>query len=145
MCRRCNYPEMLSRHGVEPTPLREAVFRSIGDESKPVSAIEIMETVQRRMTMNKVTVYRILDLLVEKRLVKRLSAGDRAFRYGMGESARHPEHAHFVCRQCGQMECLEPDAFPLDIEALQARTQRSVQHVDVRLEGICNTCLGSQD
>lgn len=144
MCRQCNYSEMLSKNGVEPTPLRKAVFRFIGHKSKPVSAIEILETVRKQVILNKVTVYRILDLLVEKRLIKRLYAGDRALRYGMGESARHPEHAHFVCRQCGRMECLAPEAFRLDIKELRARTQHTVENVDVRFEGTCASCLDSR-
>lgn len=135
---------MLSKNGVEPTPLRKAVFRFIGHKSRPVSAIEILETVRKQVTLNKVTVYRILDLLVEKRLVKRLYAGDRALRYGMGRSARHPEHAHFVCRQCGQMECLAAGDFPLDTKALQARTRHTVEDVDIRFEGICASCLDSR-
>jgi Fur family ferric uptake transcriptional regulator len=140
MCGRCNYLEMLSQNGVEPTPLREAVFKSIGDESKPLAAIEIMETVKKHMTLNKVTVYRILDLLVEKGLVKRLSAGDRTFRYGMGASAHHPDHAHFVCTRCGEMECLAPEVVPRDFYQFKRQDVRHIEQVDVRFEGICENC-----
>jgi Fur family ferric uptake transcriptional regulator len=140
MCRRCNYPKILSQHGVEATPLREAVFRSIGEESKPLTAIEIMETVQRHMTLNKVTVYRILDILVKKGLIKRLSAGDRTFRYGMGASAHHPDHAHFVCIRCGEMECLAPEVVPLDFCKFQQKDRRHIEQVDVRFDGICENC-----
>ena len=39
-----------------------------------------MAAVRSQMLINKVTLYRILDLLVDRGLVKRLLAGDRAFR-----------------------------------------------------------------
>ncbi|MBW2074190.1 MAG: transcriptional repressor [Deltaproteobacteria bacterium] len=141
MCERCNYAEMLEGHGVDPTPLRQAVLRSIGEESRPLAAVEIIAAVRDQMSINKVTLYRILDLLVDRGLVKRLSAGDRAFRYGMGETRHHPEHPHFVCSQCGVMECLEPDLLPAGIRKFQIKGKRIIKHVDVRFEGICESCL----
>lgn len=140
MCKNCDYVEMLQSHGLEPTPLREAVFKSIGQESKPLSAVEIIVSIRRRRSINKVTLYRILDLLVEKGLVKRLSAGDRAFRYGMGENRHHPNHPHFLCTECGVMECLDHKFLPVDIEKYRNKGRRIIKHVDVRFDGICERC-----
>lgn len=141
MCKRCDYVEMLEGHGLDPTPLREAVLRSVGEESRPLSATEILTAVRDRMSINKVTLYRILDLLVDRGLVKRLSAGDRAFRYGMGETRHHPNHPHFVCSRCGVMECLGPKLLPAAIKRFQTKGKRVIKHVDVRFEGICESCL----
>jgi Fur family ferric uptake transcriptional regulator len=141
MSEHCNYVEMLEGNGVDPTALREAVFRSIGEESRPLAAAEIMATVREKMSINKVTLYRILDLLVDKGLVKRLSAGDRAFRYGMGATRHHPDHPHFVCSRCGVMECLGPEFLPVDIGKYQKKGKRIIKSVDVRFEGTCEDCL----
>jgi len=141
MCERCNYAEMLQARGLDPTPLREAVFRCVGDGSRPLVAAEIMTRIQSRMSINKVTLYRILELLVDRGLVRRLSAGDRAWRYGMGASFHHPDHPHFVCSRCGLMECLEPDLLPLDLKTSHGQRKRLVTHVDVRFEGTCEKCL----
>jgi len=141
MCDKCNYAKMLQAGGLEPTPLREAVFRSVGEESRPLMAAEIMTRVQNRMSINKVTLYRILGLLVERGMLRRLSAGGRAWRYGMGASFHHPDHPHFVCRQCGRIECLEPDLLPLDLKRYHAKGKGLITHVDVRFEGTCKKCL----
>jgi Fur family ferric uptake transcriptional regulator len=141
MCKHCDYPRMLEVRGVDPTPLREAVLRSVGEEQRPLSAAEIMAAVQDRMSINKATLYRILDLLVEKGLVKRLSAGDRAFRYGMGETQNHPDHPHFVCSACGMMECLGPHLLPSDVKNLGNKGNRVINNVELRFEGICESCL----
>ena len=143
MCERCNYMEMLEGQGVDPTPLREAVLRAIGEKSRPLAAAEIKAAVRHEMSMNKVTLYRILDLLVDRGLVKRLLAGDRAFRYGMGETRHHPDHPHFVCSQCGVMECLGPDLLPGGINKCQTKGKRIIKYVDVRFEGICEKCLNA--
>lgn len=141
MCRYCDYEGMLEGRGVDPTPLREAVLRSVGEGSRPLAASEIMTAVQSHMSINKVTLYRILDLLVDTGLVKRLSAGDRAFRYGMGATRHHPDHPHFVCSKCGVMECLEPHLLPPGIKRFEAQEGRIVNHVELRFEGICESCL----
>ncbi len=141
MCERCNYADMLEGHGLYPTPLREVVLRSIGEKLRPLAAAEIKAAVRHEMSINKVTLYRILDLLVDRGLVKRLSAGDRAFRYGMGETRHHPDHPHFLCTRCGVMECLGPDMLPAGIKKFQTKGKRIIKHVDVRFEGVCEKCL----
>lgn len=141
MCEHCNYPEMLESRGITLTPLREAVLRSIGDADRPLAAVEIMASVRSHMPINKVTFYRIIDLLVDKGLVRRLSAGDRAFRYGMGVMSHHPDHPHFVCTRCGTMECLGPDLLPAGIKNLQTGDKRIIKRVDVLFEGVCESCV----
>ncbi len=141
MCEHCNYPEMLESRGTTPTPLRQAVLSSIGDADRPLAAVEIMASVRSRMPINKVTFYRIIDLLVDKGLVRRLSAGDRAFRYGMDVTPHHPDHPHFVCTRCGAMECLGPEMLPAGIKILQPGDKRIIKRVDVWFEGICESCV----
>ncbi|NVM57102.1 MAG: transcriptional repressor, partial [Desulfobacterales bacterium] len=123
------------------TPLRQAVLKSIGDHPGPLAAAEIMAAVQSQMSINKVTLYRILHLLVDRCLVRRLSAGDRAFRYGMGRTSHHPEHPHFVCSQCGVMECLGAAWLPEKLAEYEPGGRRLIRHIDVRFEGICESCL----
>lgn len=144
MCEHCDYSGLLDGIGLAPTPLREAVLKSIGDEIRPLTAVEIIAAVRNQMSINKVTLYRILDLLVDKGLVKRLSAVDRASRYGMGATPHHPNHPHFVCSECGIMECLGPEVLRVDIKNFQRKDNRIVKHVEVMFEGICEGCLKAE-
>jgi Fur family ferric uptake transcriptional regulator len=132
---------MLQERGLDPTPLRKAVLSAIGDETKPLAAAQIMARVHSRMSINKVTLYRILDLLVGRSLVKRLLGGDRTFRYGMGETTYHPHHPHFVCSRCGDIECLDPFLNPVNVKGFEAKGKGLVSYVDVRFEGTCERCL----
>jgi Fur family ferric uptake transcriptional regulator len=141
MCKYCSYPEMLESRGITPTPLRVAVFSSIGDADRPLSAFEIITSVRSLMSINKVTFYRIVELLVNKGLVRPLPARDRSLRYGMGETPYHPDHPHFVCIKCGAMECLGPEMLPAGIKNLQTGDKRIIKRVDVRFEGICESCV----
>jgi len=81
-----------------------------------------------------VTVYRILSRLIETGLIETLLDG-RSRRYRLCH-----DHPHFYCRGCGRRECLPPAA--LDLEPIRQLVQGQVEHVAIRLEGLCRACRG---
>jgi Fur family transcriptional regulator, ferric uptake regulator len=141
VCQRCNYTELLEGRGLEPIVNRVRVLEVIGDNPSPLSAQEVFATLGRTADINRVTVYRILDLLVEKGLVERLSSGGRSRLYGMAPNPNHPAHPHFHCRSCGALQCLQPGSLTVDLTGVERSFAGEVQAVEVRLEGVCKTCL----
>jgi Fur family ferric uptake transcriptional regulator len=141
MCHLCDYPRLLKESGLGSTPNRLKIFEIIGNNKSPLSAQEIFETVSRRGDINRVTVYRILDLLVEYDLIDRISGAGRSFRYGLAPNANHQAHPHFYCRRCGNLECLNPESLRIDMEPLQRSFPGHVENVEVRLDGTCKNCL----
>jgi Fur family transcriptional regulator, ferric uptake regulator len=64
-----------------------------------------------------VTVYHILDLLVENAVVERISTGGRAFYY-----------------------CLAPESLAIDTEPLWRRFPGRIDKVEICIDGICENC-----
>ncbi len=141
MCCQCDYEMMMRNAGLKALPNRRRVLEIVGGSSSPLTAREIYQTFVRGRAINRVTLYRILDLLVERRLIERISAGDRSFRYGLAGNRFHPPHPHFYCTQCGHMECLHPQSLAVDIEALRKTYPSLINRVEIRLDGICKDCL----
>ena len=104
MCHHCDYQQMLTSADLEATPNRLAVLEVVGNNSYPLSAGDIFTTLERSSTINRVTVYRILDRLVAEGVVERLSTGGRAAYYGLAPNEHHRPHPHFYCKSCGQMD-----------------------------------------
>jgi Fur family ferric uptake transcriptional regulator len=142
MCQDCNYPEMLEAVGLSPTPNRVNILSLVGGNNSPLSARDIFRILRRNSAINRVTVYRILELLVEKGLVERMSSGGRSFHFGIAPNENHRPHPHFYCRRCGALECLRPEALPIDLRPLENTYPGRIEHVAVRVDGICKTCLG---
>jgi Fur family ferric uptake transcriptional regulator len=140
MCDQCDYVGFLSDSGLGQTAHRLRVLEIIGASRHPLSAQEIIETMNTTQEINRVTVYRILDLLVDKRLVERISSGDRSFRYGLAPNVNHEAHAHFYCIECKEMACLSPDHVDLSMESLERSFAGLIERVEVRLDGICQDC-----
>jgi Fur family ferric uptake transcriptional regulator len=141
MCLRCNYPELLETGGLDPTPSRVRVMEVVGNNPAPIRAQDIFTTVSRTAAINRVTVYRILDRLVEKGLVERLSGGGRSLVYGIAPNANHPAHPHFHCRSCDALQCLQPGSLTVDVGEIRRSFAGEIRGVEVRVEGICSTCL----
>ena len=75
------------------------------------------------------------------KIVDRISAGDRSFRYGLAANKNHPRHPHFYCTLCGSMECLNPESLPVDIQSFQKTFPSLIEKMEIRLDGICKNCL----
>jgi len=142
MCHHCNYLSLLEESGLGPTPNRQRVLEVIGNNSGPLSSQQIFATLSRTDNINRVTVYRILDLLVEKGLVERISGGGRSYVYGLAPNENHPAHPHFYCKSCGNLECLNPQSLNVDLQSMQRTFPGLIENVEVRVDGVCKNCLG---
>ena len=141
MCHHCDYSGLLETSGLGHTTNRHRVFEVIGNNSTPLSAQQIFDTLNRTDNINRVTVYRILDLLVEKGLVNRISGGGRSFVYGLAPNENHPAHPHFYCKACGNLECLNPQSLSVDLQSMQRTFAGLIENVEVRVDGVCKNCL----
>jgi Fur family ferric uptake transcriptional regulator len=141
MCRHCDYQAFLAASGLEATEKRLRVLELVGNSPSPLPAGAIFDKLKDRLSINRVTIYRILDLLVERRLVERLSTGGRAFYYGLAPNSLHPPHPHFYCKQCGRMDCLESADLTLEGELPREAFRGRIEKVEVRVDGICAGCL----
>jgi Fur family ferric uptake transcriptional regulator len=141
MCYQCDYPNLLENSQLEPTPKRLQVLEVIGSNNSPLSAQQIFDTLSRTANINRVTVYRILDLLVDRGLVDRISGGGRSFVYGLAPNDNHPAHPHFYCRYCGSLECLNPESLNVDMQSMQRTFPGIIENVEVRVDGVCKNCL----
>ncbi len=144
MCYRCDYGGMLEASGLGSTPHRLRVLEVIGNNTAPLSAQDIYATLSRSHGINRVTVYRILDALVDRGLVQRISGGGRASFYGIAPNDHHFSHPHFYCTSCGDMACLDPAGLSMSADRLERTFPGQIQHVEVRFDGICKRCLKTE-
>ncbi len=144
MCHQCNYEKLLSNADLSATTKRLRVLEVVGNNSFPLSAKDIFNILERSSNINRVTVYRILDLLVGHNVVDRISTGGRAFYYGLAPNNHHEPHPHFYCTTCGQMDCLSPESLTVDMEALLKTFPGQIEKVEVRIDGICKNCGNKQ-
>ncbi|MUM77984.1 transcriptional repressor [Pseudodesulfovibrio sp. F-1] len=130
----------LTRTGIEPTLNRILVYSAMADSDQPLTAREILDKVLADHHINRVTVYRILDLLADSGAVNRIASVDGASRF-CSRGGRWPAgHSHFHCTRCGEVRCVDNATLHLDETELGNALSMRVDNVDLRLDGICASC-----
>ncbi|MCB4204978.1 transcriptional repressor [Deferribacterales bacterium Es71-Z0220] len=101
----------------------------------PVTAVEIIGNFSKESSLNKSTVYRIMDELCEKGLIfKFLSEnGEYMYCFGKGEGK---SHVHLVCDKCGDYYCknINLDKILNNFDDFQTLSVNATFH------GICSRC-----
>lgn len=134
--------ELLRGAGLRRTPVRIAVLGRVCAARRPVGAAELIG--QLGEDVDEVTVYRTLNTLAERKLVHRVRGEGGAWRYA-GTSVERDEgghrHAHFVCDQCGTVECLEQVPVPEELARPKGLGRRyDVSHAELVVHGTCPKC-----
>lgn len=143
MCEHCNYQNLLIKAGLEPTAHRLRVMEIVGDSDMPLTAAAIFSAVDQATPINRVTVYRILDLLVHHLVLDKIS-GARAAHYGLAPNEHHAPHPHFCCTRCGALLCLTPGSLTVNTKNLKDSGAGSVTRIEVLVEGICEACMNQE-
>lgn len=141
MCDQCDYNELFNEAGLDVNANRLHVMEVIGGNKYPLTAADVFQTIERTQSINRVTVYRILDTLVEHKIVEKITTGGRAAYYGIAPNEHHAQHPHFYCTSCGLMDCLAPESLSVDSENLLKTFSGQVERIEIRVEGICRNCL----
>lgn len=133
----------LRQQGYRLTPQRELIVEAIAHSGRHMTAEEVLEIVrQKASAVNIATVYRTLDLLVEKGLATRTDLGEGRVVYA---TVRHGPHIHLVCRRCGRV--LEADAALLAslTAALRDQYHFCCDTTHLALTGLCEACAQTEN
>ena len=125
----------LCNAGVKPTLNRILILQTLVESETALTARDVYETVARQHSLNRITVYRTLDQLVEKEAINRVNCGDRVQHFCLGK-----KHSHFRCTECGEVHCIDNKRLSFDENMLNRSLPMSVKAVTLHLEGLCDKC-----
>ena len=109
--------------------------------SKPVSAKEVFSALQKRGAVDKVTIYRILNGLVETGLAHIID-----FRHGHTyyEIATREHHHHIICEVCKSVSHIDCNITDLQKEAKKKAKFSTIRQHSLEFFGTCNSCYRKQ-
>ena len=137
MIHQFNHEKDLEKAGIESTPARQAILHIVGEHERPIDVTSILASLDRHhIKADKVTIYRILDLLADKGLIARLEFQEGKFRYEVLKS----DHHHLICLQCGKIADIE-DNWIEDLEKeIKKKKNFLVQRHAIEFYGLCADC-----
>jgi Fur family transcriptional regulator, ferric uptake regulator len=130
----------LKEAGLRRTPVRLAVLKILDASKTPLDATTIAAKVAE--PIDTVTVYRTLNTFTRKKLVHRVSS-ESGWRYAIGRPDAKPihQHPHFVCEECGNVECVKESSIPGNLlGSLKLGHRYIVSYAEVVLHGVCSKC-----
>ena len=91
--------------GERATEARRRTLEVLHKAERPLSHAEIEAALATHGSLDRVTLYRVLDWLVSKELAHKIEGHDRVWRFNATvDDARG--HAHFCCTDCNKVYCL---------------------------------------
>lgn len=121
------------------TGRREIVRALVTAENHHVTAEQLAELVQREHAdVHRSTVYRTLDALEERGVVRRVDVGGGRAVYHLVDHAHH----HLVCDGCGAVVEVPDDAFAGLRRTLARRHGFVIAPEHLALGGRCASCAG---
>ncbi|HXS15159.1 MAG TPA: Fur family transcriptional regulator [Candidatus Saccharimonadales bacterium] len=131
-----DFSKLLAKHDLKITQARVSLLKLIEKENKPLDAQFLIDMLQKTSQVDKVTIFRILNVLSEHGILKRLEFGEGKARYELNTE----DHHHLICQNCGKIE----DISDCNISALEKEIKQK-KHFLVRLHtleffGLCKDC-----
>lgn len=132
--------------GARVTQPRLCILACLIDSKAPLTHQAVIDQLPTGAdTIDRVTVYRVLDWLVEQGLAQKRAGNDRVFRFSLREhdAARaevHRQHSHFHCSRCERTFCLEGQSAPAQQALPRVPSGFAIEHVELTVNGICAEC-----
>jgi Fur family ferric uptake transcriptional regulator len=133
--------DMLRQAGLRKTPVRIGVLDVLTEVGRPVPVSALLGKLPHHT--DAVTVYRTLNTFAKLKLVHRIRGENNEWLYaiGNGGKAKQHHHPHFVCEDCGAVECLSESEVPGDfLPELHIPKRYKVNYFEVVLHGTCGKC-----
>ncbi len=131
----------LKAGGFRLTPARKAIIQVLCDAEAPLGAPETMALMSSLgANVNKTTVYRELEFLMQQDLVAEVLVGDRLRRYELMPEGHHHHH-HLVCNECSAVECVEVErCVGEEIDQIEKNSDFKVTDHSLKFFGLCARC-----
>lgn len=133
---KADFNKILNKHDLKTTQARIWVLKLIEDQGEPVDSQFLINSIQKSFQVDKVTVFRILNILTEHGIIRRLDFGEGKSRYEFNTK----DHHHLICQDCGKIE----DISDCNIASLEKEINQKKQFLvklhTLEFYGLCKDC-----
>lgn len=146
---------IIKEAGLRPTKARVAVLATISHARSALSHSDILALLEGNREFDRVTIYRVLDWLVEHGLIHKVLTDNRSWKFQSNTasslykaSKTSPKsfinghaHAHLQCDHCGALICVHEFQANIPDKLIK---QYQISTIEVNLKGICLQCQANK-
>ena len=132
----------LQKQGHRLTPVSKFIVGFLATHKKPFDAATLQTKLEKAVKkVNKTTVYREIEFLLSKGLIKEVSFGDGKMRY---EIADLPHHHHLMCLDCKTVEdVVLKDELKSIEKKISKNTKFKIKRHALEFFGLCAQCANN--
>ncbi|OMF37229.1 transcriptional repressor [Paenibacillus sp. FSL H8-0548] len=120
---------------------RKAIFEVVQDAHDHPTAADVIDRLKGKgHNFAYGTVYNSLRYLSDVGLIREMKLGEAVSRY----DARTEEHQHIVCTVCGRVDEVLTELPNEWLQKVALETKYKIEHAQVVIEGVCETCATKQ-
>lgn len=129
----------LKLEGYRITPARAKIIDIFIKSSSPISAIDLIQDFKKiKIDINKTTIYRELEFLLNKNLIREVEFGEGKKRYEL-EMGKH--HHHLVCLNCKKVEDVDLEMdLSVEEKKIEKETGFKIKSHSLEFFGYCQKC-----
>jgi Fe2+ or Zn2+ uptake regulation protein len=119
------------------TTARNVFLHYLEKSSRPVDVEEILEHLRKhKLATDRATIYRMIDVFLDKGIITRLEFGEGKYRYELAGS----DHHHLVCENCGKIEDISDCGIDEWEKRIRLQKHFLVKHHSLEFFGLCVNC-----
>jgi Fe2+ or Zn2+ uptake regulation protein len=132
------YCSLLRKNNLKITPARIGIFRLLAKSGQPLTAEMIFGTIKDK-SIDRVTVYRTIELLVKLKIIGRVDLRGGSVHYELLGNHHH----HIVCTNCGVLEDFESCKIEQVSKNILSKSKKFkvISDHSFELFGVCKLCI----
>jgi len=137
-----NTKNIFKENKIKKTLARITILDILKKVKRPIDVVEIIVKLKRKkIHVDRVTVFRNINMLVKKGLIDKVEFNEGKYRY---ESSSLPHHHHIVCTNCGQTRDIKSDSLHNEIDKISKKVNNDfdfrIEKHKVEFFGKCKIC-----
>lgn len=132
-----NCKDELKEIRLKITPARVEVMKFLENTNEPVDVNSIIQyLIRENVNADPATIFRIVNLFVEKGIVQRIELGEGKYRYEKSKIHHH----HLICINCKKVEDVEGEYISNLEKEIKSKKGFIVKSHSLEFFGICSKC-----
>lgn len=127
--------QLLQTRRLRITTPRKIIFDVLLESKQPLSIVDIID---RAKSVDKVSVYRTIDLFVKEGIATTAPHGWK-LRYELAAPLK-PHHHHITCTNCGALQDVQHEKIERLMEALAKENGYEMTQHTFEISGLCANC-----
>ena len=132
--------QQLQDHGIHPTAARILVLQKLSELTHPISMTELETELE---TMDKSTIFRTLNVLLEHHAIHSFEDGSGSTKYEICRCEStvcrvENRHIHFYCEGCNRTFCIDDVKIPV----VELPDGYEIESINYTVKGLCPKCSG---